>query len=129
MYSATCSITAFSSLLVQSRQRADISNPCKAVPFKFHKVMCRQTRITVDLAVEILRSTLDQTSAGRVNIMPVRLTLRCLWAHCPEHWPLVMFLEGAQQDNEIGRSQSVTASFNRIVRQLQRSGAYLETST
>jgi hypothetical protein len=34
----------------------------------------------------------------------------------PERWPLVMFWEGAQQDNEIGRSQSVTASFNGIVR-------------
>jgi hypothetical protein len=44
----------------------------------------------------------------------------------PQRWPLVMFWEGAQQDNEIGRSQSVTASFNGIVRQLRRSGAYSE---
>ncbi len=90
--------------------------------------MHRQTRITVDLAVQILRSTLDQTSAGRVDTVPVRLALRCLWPHCPERWPLVMFWEGAQQDNEIGRSQSVTASFNGIVRQLLRSGAYSEVS-
>ena len=40
----------------------------------------------------------------------------------------MMFWEGAQQDNEIGRSQSVTASFNKIVRQLRRSGAYSETT-
>ncbi len=39
-----------------------------------------------------------------------------------------MFWEGAQQGNEIGRSQSVTASFNGIVRQLRRSGAYSEIS-
>jgi hypothetical protein len=39
-----------------------------------------------------------------------------------------MFWKGAQQDNEIGRSQSVTASFNKIVRQLRRSGAYSETT-
>jgi hypothetical protein len=90
--------------------------------------MHRQTRITVDLAVQILRSTLDQTSASRVDTVPVRLALRCLWAHCPERWPLVMFWEGAQQYNEIGRSQSVTASFNGIVRQLLRSGAYSEVS-
>jgi len=91
--------------------------------------MHRQTRITVDLAVQILRDTLAQTSHGRVDTVPVRLALRCLWAHCPERWPLVMFWEGAQQDNEIGRSQSVTASFNGIVRQLRRSGAYSEVSS
>jgi hypothetical protein len=90
--------------------------------------MQRQQRITVDLAVQILRSTLDQTGAGRVDTVPVRLALRCLWSHCPERWPLVMFWEGAQQENEIGRSQSVTASFNGIVRQLRRSGAYQETA-
>lgn len=91
--------------------------------------MHRQTRITVELAVQILRSTLDQTSAGRVDNVPVRLALRCLWVHCPERWPLVMFWEGAMQDNEIGRSQSVTASFNGIVRQLRQSGAYFEVSS
>jgi hypothetical protein len=85
--------------------------------------MHRQTRITVDLAAQILRSTLDQTSAGRVDTVPVRLALRCLWSHCPERWPLVMFWEGAQQDNQIGRSQRVTASFNGTVRRIRRSGA------
>jgi hypothetical protein len=39
-----------------------------------------------------------------------------------------MFWEGAQHDNEIGRSQSVTASFNGIVQQLRRSEAYSEIS-
>ena len=91
--------------------------------------MHRQTRIKVDLAVQILRDTLAETSNGRVDTVPVRLALRCLWTHCPERWPLVMFWEGAQQDNQIGRSQSVTASFNGIIRQLRRSGAYSETST
>jgi hypothetical protein len=128
MYAATCSITASSSLLVQSRHRPAISNPCKFVPVAFHKPMHRQTRITVDLAVQILRATLEQTEHGRVDTVPVRLALRCLWTHCPERWPLVMFWEGARQDNQIGRSQSVTASFNGIVRQLRRSGAYSETS-
>jgi len=86
--------------------------------------MHRQTRITVDLAVQVLRGTLSDTANGRVDTPAVRLALRCLWHHCPERWPLVMFWEGAQQDNEIGRSRSVTASFNGIVRQLRRSGAY-----
>lgn len=91
--------------------------------------MHRQTRITVNLAVQILQSTLDQTSAGRVDTVPVRLALDCIWGHNPERWPLVMFREGAQQDNEIGRSQSVTASFKGIVCQLRRSGAYCEVSS
>lgn len=37
-----------------------------------------------------------------------------------------MFWEGAIQDNEIGLSQSVTASFYGTVRRLCRSGAYFE---
>jgi hypothetical protein len=36
----------------------------------------------------------------------------------------VFFWAPAQEDSEIGRCQSVTASFNGIVRQLRRSGAY-----
>lgn len=91
--------------------------------------MDQQSRITVDLAVRILRASLEQTSHGRVDTVPVRLALRCLLPHCPERWPLAMFWEGAQQEHEIGRSQSVTASFNGIVRQLRRSGAYSETGT
>jgi hypothetical protein len=90
--------------------------------------MHRQTRITVDLAVQVLRGTLSDTANGRVDTPAVRLALRCLWHHCPERWPLVMFWEGAQQGNEIGRSQSVTASFNGIVRQLRKSGVYSDTA-
>jgi hypothetical protein len=36
-----------------------------------------QTRITIDLAVQTLRSMLDQISAGRVDTVAVRLALRC----------------------------------------------------
>ena len=86
--------------------------------------MHRQTRITVDLAVQILRATLEQTEHGRVDTVAVRLALRCLWTHCPERWPLVTFWVSAGQPNEIGRAQGVTAGFNGIVRQLRRSGAW-----
>jgi hypothetical protein len=58
-----------------------------------------------------------------VDTVPFRLALRFLWVHCPERCPLITFWEGAMQENEIGRSQSVTASFNGIVRQLRQSGA------
>jgi hypothetical protein len=90
--------------------------------------MHHQTQIMINLAVQVLRATLSETVSGRVDTPAVRLALRCLWHHCPECWPLVMFWEGAQQDNEIGRGQSVTASFIGIVRQLRRSEVYFEIS-
>jgi hypothetical protein len=60
--------TTSSSLLAQSRHRPAISNPCKFVPGAFHRAMHRQTRITIDLAVQILRATLAETLHGRVDI-------------------------------------------------------------
>ncbi|HEX2019799.1 MULTISPECIES: hypothetical protein [Sphingomonas] len=59
----------------------------------------------------------------------VRLALRCLLPHCPERWPLELFWDAAQQTNEIGRSQGVTAAFNGIVRQLRRAGKYEEVTS
>lgn len=52
--------------------------------------------------------------------------MRMLLPYCPERWPLVMFWDSASQDNDIGRSQGVTAAFNGIVRQLGRSVAWRE---
>lgn len=49
--------------------------------------------------------------------------MRMLLLHCPERWPLVMFWDSASQDNDIGRSQGVTAAFNGMLRQLGKSGA------
>jgi hypothetical protein len=40
----------------------------------------------------------------------------------------VIFWEGAREEHEIGRSQTVTASFNGIVWQLRRFGAYSEAN-
>jgi hypothetical protein len=125
---ATCSITASLSLLVQSQHRRDTKNSCKIVPDPFHRLMHRHLRITVDLAVQILRATLSETATGHIDTPAVRLALRCLWHNCPERWPLVMFWEAAQQDNEIGWCQNMTAAFNGIVRQLHRSGTYTEIS-
>lgn len=86
--------------------------------------MHRQQRITVELAVQILRAAMT----SGVHLDPaeasVRLALRCLWPHCPERWPLVQFWEAGQGTHDIGRSQSMTASFNGIIRQLRRSGAW-----
>jgi hypothetical protein len=49
----------------------------------------------INLAVQVLRATLSETASGRVDTPAVRLALRCLWHACAEHWPLVMFWEGA----------------------------------
>ena len=85
--------------------------------------MQRQQRITVELSVQILRRAM--ASGDRIDpaSAPIRLALRCLWPYCPERWPLVQFWEGGQGTHDIGRSQSMTASFNGIIRQLRRSGA------
>jgi hypothetical protein len=88
--------------------------------------MDRRQRITIELAVQILRSAVEASGQATVCTVPVRLALRVLLPHCPERWPLVMFWDSASQDNDIGRSQGVTAAFNGIVRQLGKSGAWRE---
>ena len=84
---------------------------------------CRQ-RIVIELAVQILRGAVETSGQTTVSTLPVRLALRVLLPHCPERWPLVMFWDSASQDNDIGRSQGVTAAFNGIVRQLRKSGTW-----
>jgi hypothetical protein len=88
--------------------------------------MHRQQRITIEWAVQILRTAMIEAGEKRCDTVPVRLALRTLWTHCPERWPLVTFWDSSQQQNEIGRSQGVTAAFNGIVRQLRRSGAWVD---
>ena len=88
--------------------------------------MQRQQRITVELSVQILRAAMASGDRIDPTAAPIRLALRCLWPHCPERWPLVQFWEGGQGTHDIGRSQSMTASFNGIVRQLRRSGAWTD---
>ncbi len=60
----------------------------------------------------------------RVDVVEVRLALRCLLPHCPERWPLELFWDAAAQENEIGRAQGTTAAFNGIVRQLRLAGRH-----
>jgi hypothetical protein len=88
--------------------------------------MDRRQRIMIELSVQILRAAVEASGNGRVDTLSVRLSLRVLLPHCPELWPLVMFWDAAAQDNDIGRSQGVTAAFNGIVRQLRRSGVWRE---
>lgn len=79
--------------------------------------------------MQVLRQAMIDSGTRRSDTIPVRLALRCLLAHCPERWPLTTFWESAGQDNEIGRSQGVTAAFNGIVRQLRKSGSWGDRST
>ena len=74
----------------------------------------------------VLRAATGRSSQGRIDGVEVKLALRCLLPHCPERWPLVLFWDAAQQDNEIGRAQGVTAALNGIVRQLREIGCYEE---
>jgi hypothetical protein len=90
--------------------------------------MRRHQRITVDLAVQILRAASARSGEEKVDTVPVRPALRMLWHHRHERWPLVTFWEAAGQKNEIGRAQGTTAAFNGILRQLCRVSAYSETS-
>jgi hypothetical protein len=108
---------------------------CIGLPYRIHASLFPLRSIMRYIGKHESRSTWRSRSSGprwskrshgRADTVPVRLVLWCLWPHCPERWPLVMFWEGAQQDNQIGRSQSVTASFNGIVRQLRRSGAIVD---
>ena len=82
-----------------------------------------QDRI-VTLSVDVLRDASARSSERRVDTVAVRLALNCLMRHCPERWPLDLFLESAGQDNDIGRAQGVTAAFNGIVRQLRLADRY-----
>lgn len=88
----------------------------------------RHQRIVIALSVHILRSGLERSSTYRVDGVDVRLALRCLLPHCPERWPLELYWDAAQQENDIGRAQGVTAAYNGIVRQLRRAGRYEEIS-
>ena len=84
----------------------------------------RHQQIVIGLSVRILRRAMARADTVKVDVVEVRLALRCLLAHCPERWPLELFWDAAGQDNEIGRAQGTTAAFNGIVRQLRTAGRF-----
>lgn len=108
-------------MVEQSRQAIALEYRSRFVP---SRGVTKHQRITVARAVEVLRHAIGQTEATAVRSHGVRLALRFLLPHCPERWPLIGFWDSAQQDNDIGRTQGVTAALNGIVRQLRASGAY-----
>ena len=88
----------------------------------------RHQRVVIALSLNILRAGVARSGQARIDGIEVRLALRCLLQHCPERWPLEQYWDAAAQENEIGRSQGVTAAFNGIVRQLRRAGCYEDVS-
>jgi hypothetical protein len=86
------------------------------------EVVSRHQRVVIDLSVKILRAAMVRARQEPVAGLEVRLALRCLLHHCPDRWPLELFWDAAQGDNDIGRAQGCTAAFNGIVRQLRLAG-------
>jgi hypothetical protein len=86
--------------------------------------MSRPNRETINLAVTVLREVVEMPAKDHRPSAAIRLALRVLLPHCPESWPLTQFWEGINGTHEIGRSQTITAAFNGIVRQLETSGAW-----
>ena len=95
-------------------------------PFRSIGTVTRHQRTIIELSVQILRTAMKSGAQLTPDDAAVRLALRCLWPHCPERWPLVQFWDGGRGTHELGRSQSMTASFNGIVHQLRRSGAWTD---
>jgi hypothetical protein len=69
-------------------------------------------------AMEILRAAVERCSAGPVKTLEVRKALRRVQMYCRERWPLDMFWDAADAENEIGRAQSLNAAFNAIAVQV-----------
>ena len=78
----------------------------------------------IDLAVTVLREMVEAKPQDQQPSTAIRLALRVLWPHCPETWPLTQFWDGLNGTHEIGRSQTITAALNGIMRQLEASGAW-----
>jgi hypothetical protein len=83
-------------------------------------------RVIISLSVHILRAVMARSAEARVDVVEVRLALRCLLPHCAERWPPELFWDSAAQENVIGRAQGTTAAFNGIIRRLRLAGRYVD---
>jgi F420-0:gamma-glutamyl ligase-like protein len=57
----------------------------------------RHQRVIISLSVHILRAAMARAGEARVDVVEVRLPLRCLLPHCAERWPLELFWGSAAQ--------------------------------
>jgi hypothetical protein len=71
---------------------------------------------TIDRALSVLSEATEARET--VQTQSVALALWVLRDHCPDEW-LTLFWEAAGSDNAIGRSQSLRATYNGIVRQVR----------
>lgn len=88
--------------------------------------MTKNEQDLVALAVQVLAEAEASPAKEQRPSTAIRLALRVLLPHCPEKWPLTQFWDGISGTHEIGRAQTVTASFNGIKVQLRRSNAWVE---
>lgn len=75
----------------------------------------------IERAVEVLRESMQAGGEEQQQTRAVRLALWALRRHCPSDW-LKQFWNAAGGKDAIGRSQSLGAAYNGIVRQLRAGG-------
>lgn len=85
--------------------------------------MTKNERIAVGILVEVLAEAESAPAKEQRPSTAIRLALRVLLPHCPEAWPLTQFCDSIDGTHEIERAQTLTASFNGIAHQLERSAA------
>ena len=83
--------------------------------------MTPRDQTVIDLALKVLSEVAALKKAPE-SLTSVRLALRVLLPHCPEQWPLSGFWEGVNNEHEIDRSQTMTATLNGIMLQLEKRG-------
>jgi hypothetical protein len=83
--------------------------------------MTPREQATIDLALKVLDEVSVQKKPPE-SLTSVRPALRVLLPHCPENLPLTGFWDGVQNVHEIGRSQTMQASLNGIMLQMEKRG-------
>ena len=72
---------------------------------------------TVERALDVLREACSAKTT--VQTRAVRLALWVLRGRCPDDW-LIAYWDAAGTEHDIGRSQSLHASYNGIVRRVRQ---------
>lgn len=86
-------------------------------------MLSRIENAKVEAALAVLAEARDNASKAAQQTKGVQLALRVLRGHVPDKW-LTHFWEDAGGDHEIGRSQSLNATYNGIVRALVAGGRF-----
>lgn len=85
--------------------------------------MDRIEHAKIEAALAVLAEARDNAKHATQQTKGVQLALRVLRGHVDDKW-LKLFWETAAGDNEIGRSQSLNATYNGIERALVAGGRF-----